>query len=164
MSRRPPRSILAGLAMTVLTLTLACIPWRTEETVRMVPGGSPMQQDVVQHAMEWAYDKVDFGFCRDQKCLVLVEVATATEGDVPDVQACVIRHILAANGRVVDQASEATLKLTSIIERVQHQHDQPMFGADKEIAEFTGRLEVTGFGPGAATRVFRLYGLHRKSE
>ncbi len=164
MSRFLFPTVLAGLALVVLPLTLACTPIQTGGEECKVSGRSSLEQNVVYFSMEWAYDKVDFGFCHNQKCFVQVQVVSTTECDIPDVRACVIRHIQAANGLVVDKESEATMKLTSTIDRIFYNRDQPLYGPDKEIGEFKGSLCVTELGPGAVTRVFKLYAIKRKAD
>ena len=162
MPRFPSRSFLPGLALLVLPLTLACARLQTGGEVCRVPGRDQLQQNVVFHSMEWAYDKVDFGFCRNQKCLV--DVTATAECDVPDIRECVVRHIQAANGLVVKHASDATLKLSSVIDRVHYERDQPMYGADRESCEFKGSLAITETGPGSAKRVVKLYGFAQKAN
>jgi hypothetical protein len=160
MSRPPVRSCLAGLALAALALALACQQPQTGGFVCKANGREQVEQEAVYWAMECAYDKVDFKFCRNEKCLV--EVTASTECDLPDFRECVIRHILAANGLVVERETDATLRLTSTIEQVKFAKQEHYAAPNVAVGEVRGTLAAAELGPGGVTRTHKLLGYSRK--
>ena len=161
MSISPSRPVFTGLALIVLPFALGCARIETDASCQD-PNRNRPEQQVVATAMERAYDQVDFQFCRNQKCLVEVDATTGC--DVQTIRDCVTRHIIAAQGVPVAQASEATLKLTSTISRFRLDHQDRIWSPDMDFGEFRGQLDVTGLGSGAEKRLFKLQGRAQRAE
>jgi hypothetical protein len=161
MRRSISRPVLTGLALAVLPLALACGPVETEAACKD-PNRNRTEAEVVHEAMERAIKQVDFGFCRNQKCLV--EVSGPSECDTPSVVACITRHIVAANGLPVTQPAEATLKLSATIVMMEVEHQQRIWTQDVDYGRFRGQLTATGSGPAGANRVVKLEGRAQKAD
>ena len=123
------------------------------------PGGSaiphphPHRPDRGRGTRDWVLRRPEQRI--HQKCLVSVESDVTC--DHADIQACVVRHIQAANGLVVDREADATLRLTSVITKIVHTRQYREYSADKVIGKFEGDLVVTDLGsPSAAKRVIKL--------
>jgi hypothetical protein len=160
MSCLPIRSRLAGLALAALSLGLACEQPQTEGFVCKANGREAVEQEAVYWSREWAFDKVDFRFCKNEKCFVAVEATT--ECDLPDIKECIARRIGAAKGLVVEREADATLQLTCAVTKVLFTKSVMVNTPGIAVGTFEGTLTVAEAGPGGAKRTLRLAGYSRK--
>jgi hypothetical protein len=160
MSGFPSRSLLAGLALAVLSLGVACRQPQTGGFVCKANGREAIEQECVYWAREWAFDKVDSQFCRNEKCSVAVEATT--ECDLPDIKECIAARIGAANGLVVEREADATLKLTCAVSKIHFAKYEQISTPNIAVGTFEGTLTVAEAGPGGAQRTLKLAGYSRK--
>jgi hypothetical protein len=158
MSRFPSRSILAAVA--IAALALGCRQPQTGGFVCKANGRDAIEQENIYWAREWAFDKVDFRFCRNQKCAVTVEATT--ECDLPDIKECIAHRIAAANGLLVEREADATVKLTCVVTKVHFAKYEQVTLPNVAVGTFEGILAVAEAGPGGARRTLKLAGYSRK--
>ena len=96
-------AILSGLGCTKANTTIG----------RETSARPRIEQVALSSAMEAAYNKVNFGFCRDRKCFV--ETKALSKSDIDFITSYVTKKVLSGGGVPVLQESAAELKLTSTL-------------------------------------------------
>jgi hypothetical protein len=162
MARFHTRPVLASLALAALALGVACQQPQTGGFVCRANGRDAVEQESVYWAREWAFDKVDFRFCKNQKCTVAVEATT--ECDLPDIKECIARHIGAADGLVVEREADATLRITCVVSKVHFSKSVMVKIPNIAVGTFEGTLMVAEAGPGGASRTLKLAGYSRMGD
>jgi hypothetical protein len=119
------------------------------------------ERQAVNDAMEDAFDRVDFRFCRDRSCWV--EPQDASGQDARAVGDCLTRHLVAARGVPAAGPEGASLKLSYRIDRISLDTAQRIWTPDVQTAEFHGKLRVINGATGALEHEYDLRGMVRRA-
>jgi spore cortex formation protein SpoVR/YcgB (stage V sporulation) len=139
----------AALLMAVLACTRASTSIGREASAR-----PRIEQVALSSAMEAAYNKVDFGFCKNQKCFV--ETKALSKTDIDFITSYVTKKVLAAGGIPVIQESAAELKLTSTLDVSGTDEVKRTMVKDVVIGQFKGTLAVIDMAKGTVNQVLDL--------
>lgn len=151
----PRTTLRLGLAsaLALVAATLACT--RANTTIGREASARPrIEQVALSSAMEAAYNKVDFGFCRDQKCFV--ETRALSKTDIDFISSYVTKKVLAVGGIPVLQEADAALKLTSTLDVSGTDEVKRTLVKDVVIGQFKGTLTVVDRAKGTVKRVIDL--------
>jgi len=113
-----------------------------------------IEQVALSSAMEAAYNKVNFGFCRDKKCFV--ETKALSKSDIDFITSYVTKKVLAGGGIPVLQENAAELKLTSTLDVSGTDEVKRTLVKDVVIGQFKGSLAVIDIAKGTVKQVFDL--------
>jgi len=113
-----------------------------------------IEQVALSSAMEAAYNKVNFGFCRDKKCFV--ETKALSKSDIDFITSYVTKKVLAGGGIPVLNESAAELKLTSTLDVSGTDEVKRTLVKDVVIGQFKGTLAVIDIAKGTVKQVIDL--------
>lgn len=113
-----------------------------------------IEQVALSSAMEAAYAKVDFGFCKERKCFI--ETKALSKSDVDFITSYVTKKVLAAGGTPVLQEAGADLRLTSTLDVSGTDEVKRTLLKDVVIGQFKGTLTVVDLKAGAVQKVIDL--------
>ena len=150
--RRSLTQILS-LSMLALLAGLACT--RASTTIGREASARPrIEQVALSSAMEAAYAKVDFGFCKDRKCFI--ETKALSKTDVDFITSYVTKKVLAAGGVPTLQEPGSELRLTSTLDVSGTDEVKRTLVKDVVIGQFKGTLTVVDLAKGTVSKVIDL--------
>lgn len=113
-----------------------------------------IEQVALSSAMEAAYNKVNFSFCKDQKCFV--ETKALSKSDIDFITSYVTKKVLEAGGIPVIQEQNAKLKLTSTLDVSGTDEVRRAVLRDLIVGQFKGTLAVVDLEKGTIQQVIEL--------
>ena len=141
------------LGLSILGSGLACN--RANTAIGREASARPrIEQVALSSAMEAAYNKVNFSFCKDQKCFV--ETKALSKSDIDFITSYVTKKVLEAGGIPVLQEQNAKLKLTSTLDVSGTDEVRRAILRDLIVAEFKGTLAVVDLDKGAVQKMIEL--------
>ena len=153
MPRSPFKVSAALIAIFVIGGGLACN--RANTAIGREASARPrIEQVALSSAMEAAYNKVNFSFCKDQKCFV--ETKALSKSDIDFITSYVTKKVLEAGGIPVLQEQNAKLKLTSTLDVSGTDEVRRAILRDLIVAEFKGSLAVIDLEKGAVKQMIEL--------
>lgn len=141
------------LGLSLLSSGLACN--RANTAIGREASARPrIEQVALSSAMEAAYNKVNFSFCKDQKCFV--ETKALSKSDIDFITSYVTKKVLEAGGVPVLQEVNASLKLTSTLDVSGTDEVRRAILRDLIVAEFKGSLAVIDLQKGTVQKMIEL--------
>ena len=153
MPRIPFISLSALVALLLIGGGLGCTKASTS-IGREASARPRIEQVALSSAMEAAYNKVNFGFCRDKKCFV--ETKALSKSDIDFITSYVTKKVLAGGGIPVLQENDAELKLTSTLDVSGTDEVKRTLVKDVVIGQFKGTLAVIDIAKGTVKQVIDL--------
>ena len=145
--------LLASGAALLLLAAIGCTKANTS-IGREASARPRIEQIALSSAMEAAYNKVNFAFCRDKKCFVDTKALSKT--DIDFITSYVTKKFLSAGGVPVLQESAADLKLTSTLDVSGTDEVKRTLVKDVVIGQFKGTLAVIDVIKGTVKEVIDL--------
>lgn len=142
----------SGIALMLMAGT-ACTKANTS-IGREASARPRIEQVALSSAMEAAYNKMNFAFCRDQKCFVETKVLSKT--DIDFITSYTTKKVLAAGGIPVLQENAADLKLTSTLDVSGTDEVKRTLVKDVVVGQFKGTLAVIDLAKGTVKQVIDL--------
>jgi spore cortex formation protein SpoVR/YcgB (stage V sporulation) len=121
---------------------------------REVSARPRVEQVALSAAMEAAYNKVDFAFCRGRKCFV--ETKALSKTDIDFITSYVTKKVLTAGGFPVLQEANAEITLTSTLEVSGTDEVKRTMVKDVVIGQFKGTLAIIDRSKGTVVQAFDL--------